>query len=377
MAKDSRYFPVVIIGGGPAGLATSLTLSARGIAHCIVDANKVPVTKPGEAIPPNARPLLKQLGIDHFLNNQHHLAYYGNKACWGDDTLRQEEFISEVHGHGYLLDRLLFETQLREYIASDLCTPLWGYKLRLVEQQGPEPLISVEGSGESLELRCAYVVDATGRKASVCRQLGILKTVLDQQFALTVQLPLPASMEHQIHIEAVESGWWYAAPLGQDLLNLMFFTNQSLIPPKRELSGFLNTQFQSTKYIQQIATRLAPVPHDIKIMPAGTSCLDVPYGSNWLAVGDAAYAYDPISSYGITSGLGGGYYAGHALADTLTGKEGALDVYRYLMENAFHAYLEKLQAHYGLEQRWPDSDYWKASIQSGFSSPKQSSATQS
>ncbi|MGB0176435.1 MAG: hypothetical protein ACPF9D_04660 [Owenweeksia sp.] len=60
-------------------------------------------------------------------------------------------------------------------------------------------------------------------------------------------------------------------------------------------------------------------------------------------MGDAAYAYDPISSFGITSALAGGYYGGHALADTLGGRTDALKVYRYVMENAFNGYLEKLE----------------------------------
>ncbi|MCE7995455.1 MAG: NAD(P)/FAD-dependent oxidoreductase [Roseivirga sp.] len=360
MVRDSHYFPVIIIGGGPAGLATSLTLSARGIPHCIVDANEVPVNKPGEAIPPNAKPLLKQLGIDHLIDNKRHLPYYGNKACWGDDTLRQEEFITDVHGHGYLLNRLLFETELREHITSALCTNFWGYKLRLVEQQDQETIVRIEGSSESHELRCRYVVDATGRKASVCRQLGVLKTALDEQFALTLQVPIRNNMAHQIHIEAIENGWWYAALLGQSQMNLMFFASKSLIPAKSDLPEFLENALNKSIYIKKLIDKsLLPLnATEIRVIPAGTSCLDVPYGANWLAVGDAAYAYDPISSYGITSGLGAGYYAGHTLADALDGKQEAFDVYRYLMENAFQAYLEKLENHYALEQRWPQSGYW-------------------
>ncbi|GAB5525548.1 MAG: tryptophan 7-halogenase [Roseivirga sp.] len=358
MVKDKLHFQVVIIGGGPAGLATSLTLSARGIHHCIVDAKPNATHKAGEAIPPNAKPLLRQLGIDQLVNHKNHLPYYGNKACWGDDELRQEEFISDVHGHGYLLDRLLFETQLRDLIRSPFCTELWGYKLHSVKSESPGLKLMIESKTDSRELECDYAIDATGRKASLCRQLGVLKTSLDDQFALTVHVPVTSPLEQQIYIEATEHGWWYAAPFGQEHLNLMFFTRQELIPAKAELTTFLDLQLKRTKFISTMTGALNLLPDDISIMPAGTGCLDVPYGDRWLAVGDAAYAYDPISSYGITSGLAAGYYAAHALADTLAGKEGGFEVYRYLMENAFQAYLEKLQAHYALEQRWPESPYW-------------------
>lgn len=362
MAKDKPLFPAIIIGGGPAGLATSLTLSARGVHHCIVDAKLRARHKAGEAIPPNAKPLLRQLGIDQLLTHKSHIAYYGNKASWGDDELRQEEFISDVHGNGYLLDRLLFETQLRDLVASPFCTKLWGNKLHSVKDEGQVLKLLVESKTDSYELECQYAIDATGRKASLCRQLGVLKTSLDDQFALTIQVPVSSPLEQQIYIEATEHGWWYAAPFGQEDMNLMFFTSQELIPAKAELTAFLYSQLKCTKFIRTMTDSFNLLSEDISIMPAGTSCLDVPYGDNWLAVGDAAYSYDPISSYGITSGLAAGYYAGHALADTLSGKEGGFEVYRYLMENAFQAYLDKLQAHYALEQRWPESRYWKSKL---------------
>jgi flavin-dependent dehydrogenase len=365
VAKDNRHFPVIIIGGGPAGLATSLTLSARRVHHCLADANALPVPKPGEAIPPNARPLLRQLGIHHLLNDNRHLPYYGNKACWGDDSLRQEEFITEVHGHGYLLDRLLFEAQLRELSASPYCTPRWGHKLRSVKEVDSLTTVQLESREESLQLQCEYVVDATGRKASVCRHLGVQKTTLDDQFALAVRVLQRTTMEQQIHIEAVSNGWWYAAPVDSAVINLMFFTSKAIIPPKAGLGEFLEQQLRQTAHLQHMIKNSDLSAADISMAPAGTSCLDIPYGENWLAVGDAAYAYDPISSYGITSGLGAGYYAGHALADTLAAKEGAFDVYRYLMENAFQAYLEKLEWHYALEQRWPESEYWRKRVARG------------
>lgn len=63
MENVKHTYQVLIIGGGPSGIATALTLHARGIRCCVVEALETPVRKAGEAIPPNAKPLLKQLGI--------------------------------------------------------------------------------------------------------------------------------------------------------------------------------------------------------------------------------------------------------------------------------------------------------------------------
>lgn len=333
---------VLIIGGGPAGVATSLTLSARGIKHALVEAKATPIRKPGEALPPNAKPLLRQLGIDHLLENEAHIPYYGNQSNWNGAQLDSEHFIADVHGHGYLLDRLLFETQLHQLVQAPFYK---GYRLKEVSEQKEELTIAVENENNQEVFKPKYVVDATGRKASVCRHFGVAPKVLDEWFALWFHIK--AQSPKQISIESVEDGWWYAAPFSQSELTLMFFTRKEGIPKRKEIPSLLLEQFANASQLSEQFKIEATDLDQVQIRPSGTSCLEIPYGANWLAVGDAAYAYDPISSFGITSALAGGYYAGHALADTLAGDKEALSVYRYLMENAFQGYLEKLGKVYG------------------------------
>jgi len=143
----------------------------------------------------------------------------------------------------------------------------------------------------------------------------------------------------------------------------MFFTLQELLPNRDNISSFLIKELNTTLHLSKI---IRPAPEEfknVKVMPAGTSCLSTPYSDNWIAVGDAAYAYDPISSYGITSALASGFYAGQALASTLSGKSDAMPTYRYIVENAFKAYMQRLMNHYALENRWSNSPFWKNRFQ--------------
>lgn len=342
MVNDNKKIEVLIIGGGPAGVATSLTLTARGINHAVVEAQLEPTRKPGEALPPNAKPLLRQLGIDHLLENEGHLPYYGNQSSWNGSQLESEHFINDVHGHGYLLDRLLFEAQLRNLVQAPFYT---GYRLKVLTENQEGLEVTIENENNRTTFQTKYAVDATGRKASVCRHLGIVPRVLDEWFALWFHVKAKATK--QIYIESTENGWWYAAPFGDDELTLMFFTRKERIPAKMEIPSFLQEQFKKAPQLSKLIEVQSSNLSDVQIRPSGTACLEMPYGANWLAVGDAAYAYDPISSFGITSALAGGYYGGQALADTLAGDADALSVYRYIMENAFQGYLEKLGRVYG------------------------------
>ena len=366
MTNDNHKYEVIIIGGGPAGIATSLSLSARGILNCVVEAKENPVAKSGEAIPPNAKPLLKQLGIMHLIDNPKHTIYYGNKSSWGTNLLEQKEFIQGIHGHGYLLNRLYFETQLRAHLKQVSNNLKAGHQLKKVNDAPNGVEVLIDNGKETQTLHAKYVVDATGRKASVCRQLGVSKRNLDSQFAVTFSAHLSRPVEHQVIVEATESGWWYAAPQEGKELNIMFFTLKELLPHKTELKSFIQTELVKSLHVSELLTSLELQLDNIKIKPTGTSRLDIPYGKNWVAVGDAANSYDPISSYGITSALASGYYAGHALADHLALKKDALLTYRYLIEKTFQIYSEKLINHYTQENRWENSTYWKNRFQSNF-----------
>lgn len=359
MAKDKNQYQVVIMGGGPAGIATSLTLSARGVSNCIVEAQLEPQPKPGESIPPNAKPLLQKMGLLQLVEHPKHTVYYGNKSCWGSDLLEEKEFIKGIYGHGFLLNRLYFEQQLRER-TEKFGGDFWkGYKMIKLNSLSEGVAVHI-GDGENTEiLHGQFIVDATGRKASVCNRLNIKKQELDQQFALTFHTKLEKELPHQITVEATKNGWWYAAPNEDSRLILMFFTSKEIIPKKSEIPRFLMDEFNSSKHISKMTRLNVEDVNEVKIMPTGTNRLRQPYGDKWLAVGDAAYSYDPISSYGITSALSSGFYGGHAIASMLNGERDAMMTYHYLMEKSFETYLERRTIHYSKETRWEDAPFWK------------------
>lgn len=355
--KEKKY-QVIIAGAGPSGLATSLTLSAYGISHCLIDANKCAIHKSGDALPPNSKPLLKQLGILDLLDSKHHIPYYGNKSIWGTNVLHQKEFIENKHGHGFLLDRLYFENQLRELVKNNQ-TPFYnGHQIKNVQKKGDKFEVSIQNNSNKLKLLAEYVVDATGRKASICRHLGIKKKELDTQITFSFWHELAHKIPREICIEAVENGWWYLAPTADTKINCMFFTLKELTPKKDRIVSFLKNELNKTKKIQKIIQPKEEELFENKRMPSGTSYLEQPYGENWLAVGDAAFSYDPISSYGITSALASGYYGGHAIASKIFNEEDAFLSYHYVLENRVKSYLQKLTHQYSMEKRWSNSYYW-------------------
>lgn len=320
--------------------------------------------KIGETLPPNAAPLLRKLGLAHLLQDPAHLACFGNQYVWGSAALQDKLFIGHLEPNGWHLHRAVFEAQLAQLAQS---TPGIGWRmgckvLGAVAARPPAPSwqVEIEQDGQRQTLTTAFLVDATGRSAKIGRACGSARTQLDALTGLACTFTLAHPLPQTTSIEAVANGWWYAAPLTGNRLVTLFMTDADLLPQAARTSGGYWQALQQTQHIRSLLPAVPPTGQTTPLTRlASSSYLNQIAGRNWLAVGDAAYAYDPISSYGITSAIGGGFYAGNAIADHLLGKTEALSAYRYLQAQAYGYYLAMLQHQYALERRWPDAPFWQ------------------
>ncbi|MGC2697329.1 MAG: tryptophan 7-halogenase, partial [Candidatus Angelobacter sp.] len=82
-------------------------------------------------------------------------------------------------------------------------------------------------------------------------------------------------------------------------------------------------------------------------------------GDHWLAAGDAASTFDPLSSQGIMKAMRSALRAAQAIVRHLRGRGTALAQYAELVEREYDRYLDARAAYYRLEQRWPDSPFWQ------------------
>ncbi|MFL6293040.1 MAG: NAD(P)/FAD-dependent oxidoreductase, partial [Thermoanaerobaculia bacterium] len=83
------------------------------------------------------------------------------------------------------------------------------------------------------------------------------------------------------------------------------------------------------------------------------------YGEAWLAVGDAALSFDPLSSQGISTALYCADKAASALGAVLDGDPGALPAYAALLDQIFSGYLQGHRLAYQAETRWADRPFWR------------------
>lgn len=99
--------------------------------------------------------------------------------------------------------------------------------------------------------------------------------------------------------------------------------------------------------------------------PAHGALLAPPAGPDWIAVGDAAIALDPLSSQGILTALYTGITGGRALDASMTGDPSPMQEHVSRIASIGAQYEGARAEFYALERRWRDEPFWARRLAAG------------
>ncbi|GCE00249.1 tryptophan 7-halogenase [Embleya hyalina] len=358
-----RRHEVIVAGGGPAGASAAITLARAGRSVLLADAGSGPPAI-GEALPAAAGRLLADLGVAEHVPGPGHLPCHATVSAWGSAHPATVSSIVDPYGSGRHLDRALFDARLREGAraagAEVAEHTRVGVPTRRPDGRWAVPL----RRGDRHEVAvCDRLVDATGRRASIATGVGgAHRRTRDALIALHLTLPdVPASYtDASTLVESAPDGWWYTALVPGDRLLLAYFTDADAptLGPGRDVA-FRAHLAETTHTAARVAA--VPFPRDPapRRAPAHSAHLDRVFGDGWIAVGDAAAAFDPLSSQGILTALYTGLTAAEALDASLSGHPNALAVYRDRITSVLSAYHRNHHDAYTAERRWPDHPFWR------------------
>jgi flavin-dependent dehydrogenase len=351
--SGAAAFDVIIAGGGPAGAATAIALAQRGLRAALIERHLAPPARVGETLPPAVRDPLEALGLwQRFLADGHDPAV-GNRSSWGSDRIDEIHFIRNAYGEGWHIDRQKFEVMLLDAAREAGVAVYAG--ARIDGWQGPRHRVTLAGGA----LEAPFAVDATGRASFLARILGAERVAIDQLVAATLFLEAraPDPQQRFTFIEAVEEGWWYSAPLPGGRLVAAFMTDGDLdvVSSLRDRDGWMAAVRRAPVTAERVAAYEAGTVAP-GIASANTSRLSSVAGPDWLAAGDAAVSFDPLSSQGILTALQSAVDAAAAIAD---GSDAGLSRYASLTAQRYRDYLVERARYYGAEHRWPDAPFWR------------------
>jgi flavin-dependent dehydrogenase len=362
---------VAIAGGGPAGAAAAIALARRGRRVLLAEAGEGRWPRIGEGLPPSTRALLRELGVlDRVLANGHRRSP-GTIAFWGADTAHVEDTLFGLHGDGLQLDRARFDGGLRATARAVGAEVHEGAHLRLLERGDADALHTFElriGAEPPRSVRARWLIDAGGRAATLSRACGAQRIVHDRLLAFHQRLIGGAATDRdgRTWVEAVADGWWYSVLLPSDERLIVFLGDFSGDDGPAERRALLHgdglwRKLRAAPRLQALCGDHGWRPHGtVSGADAGSAELDRAGGERWLAVGDAALAFDPLSSKGIANALYTGLRAAAAIHESEMGDPDAVSAYARHLREIHRVYREQRRTFYALERRWPESDFWRA-----------------
>jgi flavin-dependent dehydrogenase len=355
-----RDFDVVVAGGGPAGSAAAITLARAGRRVLLADlcSKRSPALKIGETLPAVAAAVLRDLGLHERIERAGvAIPSAGTSAAWGGEQPLENDAIIDPHGHGWHLDRVRFDAWLREQARAagvQLCEGRVAAE-HAVARLDDRVAVQVVGEQERT-IGCRWLVDATGRRAAIARVKGARRERRDRLVALYASVRTRSDVDARTRVEAAPSGWWYSALVGSGRRVVAFLTDADLVEPEwRTHAGFRAALDETVHVLPSADPTLTCAPattaaHGARLAPT--------VGADWLAVGDAALAFDPLSSQGMLNALVTGLQGAMAVDACLRGDDAALAAYERRLLGVWSAYELNRARAYALERRWPDTEFW-------------------
>jgi flavin-dependent dehydrogenase len=333
---------VAITGGGPAGCAAALTLLRYSkLRVAVIEKSDYSQWRVGETLSPAVGALLDYLDAASILESEGQLRNYGTAASWGSPDVISRDFLFAGAGDGWHLDRARFDRALAA----------------LVRERGGMLLTNSNLTADDLHPR--FIIDASGRHASVARSHGATVRQNDNLTGLVALFEGSSTASSGTLVESAPDGWWYSVQVPGQRMVVAFMTDADIIRDRRlhEIEAWC-LALQETNATRQ-RTANASLIRPPAPFPAQSQILQLLHGENWIAAGDAAAAFDPLSSMGIGYAIASGIQAARFAAIAVESESAEMHLYDEDVATHFNAYLARRREYYRIEQRWSDRPFWK------------------
>ncbi|SEO66451.1 NAD(P)/FAD-dependent oxidoreductase [Nitrosovibrio sp. Nv6] len=334
MSTSRPNADVIVVGGGPAGAICALMLARGGACVSLLHWGGY-ATEGIELVSGRARRFIEQHCSDFFSQAAPGVEIHETVSLWNTRKPVTFNAMFNPWGPGVAIERPLFDGALRNLASAAGISMIADAKVVEIERTGDGWRLLTRSTGassgdadtERSSIRARFLVLATGRAATAF--LDRSSVAESSQIALMTSLQAqhaepacaPALRSHDaLYIEATGSGWWYALPAADGGYFAGFCIDRNELKQRRvPLKDFFFQELQRTSLLSPLlsgTTSIAPICG----RTAGAITFNRAAGDGWIAVGDAAFASDPLSGMGIEWAIESAQLGAHALLEAMQRK---------------------------------------------------------
>ena len=298
---------ILVAGAGPAGATIARLLACKGRRVVLVDPRTRPTDRL-EVVAPAAGAVVEAVGIAHLLRDRS-LARPcpGIRRRWGTAATEIDDFLRRPGGPGYVIDRVRFDDALRAMAMEAGVDGVVG-RVVAARREGGDTVVVVESGGRRMPLAAGLVIDATGRPSAVARRMGARRLLSERLVAERRSADaIHAADRHAawLEVDGAQDGWRYQVSGPGDRLEHWAVHR----PDKR--AGRVRAD-------------------------ASSALLSHAAGDGWIAIGDAAASFDPVTSQGLVNALSTALVATGAILSPGGLHEDARRIYSDAVAATFH-----------------------------------------
>jgi flavin-dependent dehydrogenase len=273
----ANFADVVIVGGGPAGLAAAIALDQKGIECTVVEALEPPIDKCcGEGLMPDALRSLKALGVE--IREEEGYPFQGIRFANGTHSV-EADF---PNGAGLGVRRTHLHQRMSDRAREVGVRLMWGNRANL----GSQEEVVVNG----VPTRFRWLIGADGTASQVRRWAGLAaEKAFSQRFGFRRHYEIaPWSKYVEVHWGAI--GQVYITPVAPDRVCVVFITRSGRVDREHFLNGF-----------PEVARKLvgAPIVTQERGAVSVTRKLHRVANETVALIGDASGSADAITGEGL------------------------------------------------------------------------------